>query len=329
MNLSKSQNQELITKGSELFQQFENDMAINQGRWTKEFVLSMQNYFKKIIKMQQAGLKDAIGAINLSLLRTKLLSRDYHVRLDAYNDQWYLDRVECVSTYKVRHLYGRLDEFADLLEEIRKDSFISLSFGEINDRLLHESRRYFITVSEFLRAAIKEVVKTAEYKALKRESVFQIYFGEFQDAVMIIYKEDHEPKDSAQVKRHLESKQAAYTYELCTQLDLSHGQFEGLNITHSSFKNCQFTMSNWQDSKLLFCSFHAAVFQYTSFNFVHMVQGDFSDAILEFVSFKGAKLQHVTFKNATLIHIDFSEALLLEAVDFENVTLIETVLPKY
>ena len=328
MNLSKAQCQQLATKGSELFEQFNNDMAVNKDCWIEEFVLCMQGYLKKIIKMQQTGLKDEIGHINLSLLRTKLLSREYHVRLDAYNDQWYLDRVECTGIYEVRHFYGRLAEFADLLEKMRKESFVGLPFGEINDRFFHESRRYLVTVSEFLRDAIKKVLKTKEYQELKRAPIFQIYFGEFQDALMIVYKEDHEPKEAKKVKRHLESKKEVYTYELYDNLDLSKGDFENLNITHSSFNSCNFVMSTWQDSKILSCEFKSSFFQHTNFSFTHIVQSDFSDATLEFVNFKGAKLRNVTFKNATLINIDFSKALILEEINFENVTLVDTKIPE-
>jgi len=328
MNLTKSQYQRLIIKSSEIFEQLKSELEVNKDRWMNEFVLCMQDYCRKIIKMQQAGLKDTIGYLNLSLLRTKLLSGEYHIRLDAYNDQWYSDRVECTGVYEVRHLYGRLDEVIVLLEEMRKESFDSLTFGDIHERFFHESHRYFVTVSEFLRDATKEFIKTEEYKTMKRTPLFHIYFGEYQGALTIIYKEDHEPKESKVVKRYLESKQEVYTYEFCDGLDLARGDFESLMITHSSFTGCNFAMSHWQGSKLLLCDFKSAFFHYTNFGYTELTQLDFSDATLEFVSFRGAKIKNTTFKNATLIGIDFSEVLILENVDFENVILIDTTLPR-
>jgi len=327
MILSKSQHQALIRKGSECFRQLKSEMEINKDRWINEFVLCMQDYCKKIIKMQQAGLKDAIGYLNLSLLRTKLLSGENHIRLDAYNDRWYLDRIECAGTYEVSHFYGRLREVIVLLEKLRRETFNSLTLGEIHELFFHESYRYFVTVSEFLREAIKKVVKTEEYQAVKRASLFHIYFGEYQGALTIIYKEDNEPKESKVVKRYLESKQEVYTYEFCDNLDLSGGNFENIMITHSSFAKCNFDMSNWQGSKMLLCEFKSALFRHTDFNYTELTKLDFSDATLEFVSFRGAKIKNTIFRNATLIGIDFSEVLILEDVDFENVTLIGSALP--
>ena len=191
MNLSKSQYQRLQVKGAELFKDLKHEVELGQGKWVIEFVVMMQAYFRKIINMQEAGLKDEIAYISLSLLRTKMLSGEYQIRLDAYHQGWYLDRIECSGIYEVGHFYGRLDEFMKLLVKMRQETFVNLTFGEINEHFFRESQYYFFTVSEFIRTALKEAVKTEEFQKIKRAPVFCIHFGEFQDSLAIVYKEDH------------------------------------------------------------------------------------------------------------------------------------------
>ena len=326
MNLSKVQFQQLNAKGSTLYMDFVNELEKKQNKWIEEFVFVMKGYIKKIIDMQEAGLKDEIGYINLSLLRTKLLSGDYHIRLDAYHSGWYIDRVECSDVYVAQHLYGRLNEMMTLLEGIRKESFVNFTFGDIQNRFFHECHRYYFIVVDFLRIAIKEVVKTDEFKKLKRAPIFQISFGEYQDSSMIIYKEDYEPKNATVAKRHLEAKEDVYTHVFYNHLDLSKGKFENLLVMFSSFIGSKFLTTSWYGSKLLLCEFNTAQFNGTNFDFSELTELNFTNATFEFASFKGAKLKDITFKNATLIGIDFSETLLMENVDFVGATLIDTIL---
>ncbi|MCL1989420.1 MAG: pentapeptide repeat-containing protein [Defluviitaleaceae bacterium] len=295
-----------------------------------EFVQSFTTYCEQIVHMQQAGHKQAIAFINFSVLKTNLLTRKHELRMDAYDENWYLDRVACTGTYDVSPFYRWLYTFADNLEATRKKYRGKLTFAQMQALIFEESHRYLIFVAELMRVAIKKVVKTAVFKQLNRHEVFVICIGEYQDRVDILYKEDSTVKDAKVVKRYLEKGKGQadpFTYEICENVDLSKGDFADLNILFSSFAGCDFTDTSFEATLLLMTSFKDATLKNTTLKKAQIFDGDFTGATLENVDFKDAKLKHVIFKNATLINVTFDDALLLTQLNFEGATLIDTDIP--
>jgi len=322
---------DITKKSSVLLSKLQAYGQIHFDKLIDEFVECFEDYCTKVVKMQEIGIKEPISFINFSVLRTNLLIKKHELRIDAYGEDWYLDRIECAGSYDVSKMYRWLDTFADSLEATRKKYMGNLKLEQMQEEIFHESQKYLIFVAEIMRIAIKKAIKTQSYQKMKRNDVFVICIGEYQDQVDILYKEDSTIKDGKAVKRYFEkdSKQNdLFTYEICRDLNLSEGNFTDINIMYSSFTKCDFTNANFKDSALFISDFKQSIFKDVSFENVQLLELDFTEATLENVSFKDAKLTNLIFKNATLINVDFEDALIISGLSFEDAALIETVIPK-
>lgn len=149
------------------------------------------------------------------------------------------------------------------------------------------------------------------------------------DRFDILYKEDQTKKDSDRIKRYLKSKrQTLFSYEIYRGLDLSDGDFAGIEFQYSVFDESDLTGSCWRRASLLFSSCRKTVFREADMEQIRIFDTDFSGAVFERVNFTGAKLKHVSFAGASLHGLDFSKALLMEEIDFTGARIEECILPE-
>lgn len=294
-----------------------------------KFMDCFEQYCDKVVRMQTEGKKGPVGFIHFSILRTNILAKRHKIRLDAYDEGWYLDRNECSGEYDVQEFYQWLDEFADTVERARNNGFSKIKLVDVQQTVFDESNKYLLFVAELLRVGMKRVVETAGYQEIKRANVFIVCIGGYQDKVDILYKEDCTIKDAKTVKRYLEAaEQTTYTHEICEKLDLSGGNYQDKKVMFSSFTGGDFSDSNWQNSAILFSNFQQTVLKDANLEQVQIFDTDFSGAVLENVSFRGAKLKHISFAKAKLINVSFEDALLTEQLTFDGAKLVNTVLPE-
>jgi len=295
---------------------------------TQQFCGCFKDYCQKIVQMQQAGEKGSLGYIHFSLLYTDILARNYQLRIDAYDKNWYSDRVECIGTYDVGDMCLFLDEFTDILLAERKKYVFSVSEADVKQLVIEESVKYRAAIIGLIRQVFYQTDLASVFQEVLREDLFIISVGDFQDASTIVYKEDRNPKEAKDIKELLGEKQeVGHTYEVFEHLDLSGSKFQNLNLAYSSGEGSDFSNSNFQNARILFCKFPQAVFKQVNFSEAFLLGTDFSGATLEDVDFRDTKLYLVSFENATLINVDFSKAEAMAQINLTNATLINTIIP--
>lgn len=329
MGGNRLQGIDLHQKSKELVTRFDHYMKEHMEELIMQFVDCFLNYCNQIYQMQQQGNKGAIAYIHFSVLRTNILLKKHEIRLDAYDENWYLDTVECSGNYPVERVYSYLEEYGDAVEEFRIKSIGKVSLAEAQKRVFEESNLYLFFIAELIRVGMRRVIKTEEYQRINRASCFVVCIGGFMDRFDILYKEDNTGKDSKEVKNYLQSKkQTLFSHEIYKKLDLSSGDYEDLEFHYSSFEGCDFSKSRWNNSRLLFSNFQNTIFKDTKMERMKIFDTDFSGAILENVSFEGAKLKHISFAGAKLFRVDFSKALLAEEINFQGASIVDCNLPE-
>lgn len=289
----------------------------------------ISNYGEVIYEMQKTGEKGAIAYLQFSLLRTNILLNKHELRLDAFDENWYLDTVECSGSYEVNEVLKYLTEFSDMVETLRKESPMRTTLREAQSRIFEESQKYQIFLAELIRLGMRKVVQTEGYRKIVKAPVFAVCIGGLLDRVDILYKEDITEKDSREVRRYLQSKeQVLFSHEIYEKLDLSRGNYDGLKFLYSSFAGSDFTESSWNKGQLLFSDFSKCILKNTKMEETQFFEVNFSSAALEHVSFAGSKLSQVSFEGATLSNVDFDGALLVEEVNFNNAVLENTRIPE-
>lgn len=289
----------------------------------------ISQFGESIYQMQQAGKKGAVAYLQFSMLRTNILLSRYELRLDAYDETWYLDMAECSSSFKVDEVLSPLAEFAAMVEMLRKESLMSMTLRETQSRIFEEGQKYLIFLAELIRLGMQKAVQTEGYRKIAKAPVFVVCIGGLLDRVDILYKEDTTVKDGREVRRYLQSgKQRLFSHEIYERLNLSGGNYEGLKFLYSSFASSDVSRSSFHGGQLLFCDFQACILKDTDMTGTQMFDVDFSKAQLEHVSFAKAKLSQVSFQGTVLSHVDFTCALLMEEVDFTNAVLKDTIIPE-
>lgn len=289
----------------------------------------ISQFGESIYQMQQAGKKGAVAYLQFSMLRTNILLDRRELRLDAYDEAWYLDMAECSSSFKADEVLSPLAEFAAMVEMLRGESLMGMTLRETQSRIFEEGRKYLIFLAELIRLGMQKAVQTEGYQKIAKAPVFVVCIGGLLDRVDILYKEDRTVKDGREVRRYLQSgKQQLFSHEICERLNLSRGNYEGLKFLYSSFSGSDVSRSSFHGDQLLFCDFQTCILKDTDMTGTQMFDVDFSKAQLEHVSFAKAKLSQVSFQGAALSHVDFTGALLMEEVDFTDAVLKDTIIPE-
>ncbi len=320
---------DLQRKSKELATSLDDYVKSHFEQLVDKLVDCFSEYCDKIYRMQQNGEKGAIAYIHFSVLRTNILLKKHEIRLDAYDENWYLDSVECSDCYQVGEFYSYLEQYGDIVEELRSKSIGKVRLAEAQGKVFAESNLYLFYVAEVIRMGMRKVIQTESYQKIERAPCFTVCIGGFLDRFDILYKEDSTVKDGREVKRYLKSKeQKIFSYEIYENLDLSKGDYEELQFQYSSFAGCDFTQSSWNKSQILFSNFQNTILKDTNMENMKIFDVDFAGATLENISFAGSKLKQISFAGATLSHVDFSKALLTEEITFEDARIVDCKLPE-
>lgn len=320
---------DLHQKSKELALNLDDYVKKHFEQLVRQFVDCFSAYCDKIYQMQQEGIKGAIAYVHFSVLRTNILLKKHELRLDAYDERWYMDPVECSGCYPVGEIYSYLEKYGNIVDDLQRKSNGKVSLAEAQKKIFNESNIYLFYVAELIRIGMRNILQTEAYQRIDRAPCFAVCIGGFMDRFDILYKEDHTVKDSKEVKRYLQSKkQTLFSHEILENLDLSNGNFEGLEFQYSSFAGCDFTKSSWNKSRLVFSNFQNVILKDTKMEKMKIFDTDFSGATLEHVNFAGAKLKHLSFVGAKLLQVDFSGALLVEEINLQDAQIVDCKFPE-
>lgn len=320
---------DLERKGKELATEMDAYVSEHFEELAEKFVKCFSEYCDEIAAMQREGKKGAIAYIHFSVLRTNILLKKHEIRIDAYDENWYLDSVECSCNYPVEEIYSYLEKYGDCVEALWKKTQGVNKLADVNKKIFDMSNMYLFYVAELIRIGMKRIKNTDSYSGFKRADCFIVGIGGFMDRFDILYKEDCTLKDSATVKRFLQSgQQRVFSHEIDQKLDLSKGNYEDLEFQYSSFKECDFSQSNFSKSRFLFCDFADAELRDIKMTKTKLFDVNFSGARLENVDFSGAKLKCISFQGAKLKNVNFSNALIVEDINFENAKIENCMLPE-
>lgn len=318
----------LNQKSTDLLNQLDLYIKNNFDQLTDRVSDCISQFGESIYQMQQGGKKGAVAYLQFSMLRTNILRNRHELRLDAYDDTWYMDMAECSGSFKVDEVLSPLTKFSAMVEALWKEASTSMTLRETQSRIFEESQKYLIFLAELIRLGMQKAVETEGYRKFAKAPVFVVCIGGLLDRVDILYKEDTTVKDGKEIRRYLKSgERRLFSHEIYEQLDLSKGSYAGLKFLYSSFAGSDVTGSSFHESQLLFDDFRGCILKDTDMTGTQMFDVNFSQAQLENVSFAGAKLNQVSFQGAELSNVDFDGALLMEEVDFTDAVLNDTKIP--
>lgn len=298
----------------------------NKDVLKSDFVESFRRFCLKIKKMQSSGEKGRIGYLTYSMLRTSLIERNYNMLIEAFNEEWFLDFDECQEVYNAGWAFKPLEELGAELEGLIKPYIGSLVSTDVERIKLKSAEKFLKYITSLARYAMPEIITLKEYLELQREEVLEIRVGEYRDKSEIVYKEDIREKDSKEIKEWLEKKlEDGYCYEVLTNLELSGGNYKGIDLRYTDFGKSKLSKSNMAGCVLLGAKFNEG----------DLEGSNLSNSFIYGVDFSRCKLKGATFYRAEgpagvcgktcwempgFSGVNFREAD-LEGTDFESADL--------
>ncbi|HOV26443.1 MAG TPA: pentapeptide repeat-containing protein [Pseudobacteroides sp.] len=322
----------------------------NRDNLVADFLDSFRRICLKIKQIQNEGKKGEVGYITFSLLRTSMKEGKLLYLIEAFDSNWFLDRMECQAIYDAGWLGKFLDEFEAELEENRRE-YVGLLGSFDTERLkFKEAGFYSQYIANIARYTMPFAVLLREYRDIVRNEKMEVRVGEYLDISEVVYKENSGKRNPEEITRQLlDMKDKLFWHEDFKKLNLSKGNLEKRSLNHSDFKGSDLSESNMKFCKLIGTRFHECIMIRADLSNSYIYDADFSDcnldsarfvnskgakgrfynpkfrtrsiwgvnferANLENVSFKGADLQGANFKGAKFKNVDFSGANLHNAL---------------
>ncbi|WP_042473914.1 pentapeptide repeat-containing protein [Bacillus ndiopicus] len=322
----------------------------NRVQLVKQFQQAFQLICEQLAEEQILHLKEALGNITISLLRTELLEGTHRYVVEGTTGKWIFDAHPIVTTYDASWALQYLEQFIAELEQYSKVFAGTVSQVEIEALKLQEVKHFHQYIASLARYALRDEIICPAYKRLKREADLEIRIGEFFDYSETVYREGTPSKEADEIKTWLNEKLAnEYAYENFRQLDLSNEAYNDLDLRYTFFENSQLAASelcrcaligaNFKNSNLIGANLSASTIHEADFSFCQLqganfqqVQGavglinrqqwtmpgylpvQFAGANLERANFEFADLRGACFLGANLHNTDFAEANLEGAI---------------
>ncbi|UHA73169.1 pentapeptide repeat-containing protein [Paenibacillus sp. 481] len=279
---------------------------------TEELVGAFRIFCKRVMEQQALGHKAPIAYIHVSFLRSWLLQEKFMYSIEAYDDRWYLDAAECMHMYEMPWLYPFVQSFK---QELTQTPLLrTLSETERDSIVIQHVAIIHQYVQEWIRVAVPQLIALPEFQAVKRADVLRIRTGEYKDYSEQVWMEDRLEKDVAACKSWLEQKlPAAYMCSDLRGLDLSEGQYEGIDLRYSHCVGSRLSGSNLRGSVCIG----------TDFSHGRLGGVNFSQSLLYDANFSGSDLSGAQFNEAIGGEPFFHEGMVLgfQRVDFTGANL--------
>jgi uncharacterized protein YjbI with pentapeptide repeats len=314
------------------------------------FLNSFRAICRQVLVFQEKQLKGPLGYIHYSWLRTQLLEQDYRVLIETYDGNWYLDRRECVAEYDAAWLWRFWGDCVAELESKRQPYLDQITAADLELIARREVAKYGQYLVSLARYALNRAELEPEYGALVKEAECEVRVGEYQDLSEVVLKTDTRPKESREIKRWLARKtDLEYSYEVLRSLDLSRGDYEGLDLRYCDLRECDFSDCNLQNAFLLGTKFASSCLDRADLRGALLYEADFSHCSLKAanlsetegpagplpgpewqtpgfrgINFQAADLTGAVFGDAVLAGADFRDAVVTET-DFNGAALQEAL----
>jgi hypothetical protein len=317
-----------------------------------EFLESFREICLKIKAMQVAEAKGKIAWITYSMLRTAIVDRRPVYLVEACDQQWFLDPVECRTRYQAGWAFQFLDQLGTELAEQLKSLYLHQIDRTKPERyLLQEAEKYHQYVIRLARYAMPRAVQLPEFQAIAKEAEFAVRVGEYMDSSEVVYRESRRIKDLAAAEPRLEviEEGLASIYGALTGLNLTQGDYWGIGLEYADLSGSDLSHSQMQYSTLTGAKFNRCSLVGIDLDEALIYEADFGECDLQGanltnvvgaaglidaeewyvpgflpVNFSGANLEDANFKDAKLRGAIFSGAN-LKNVNFEGANLENAV----
>lgn len=331
---------------AEIFLSLEEAFQADKEELAGEFLRCLKRACENISVRQDKGTLGKVRFIVLTVLRTRIVQKNYRFPIMACGPLWWLDDSHCaVGEYDCSYIFWFYEKMKQRLEQERK-KYIGKTVKQDVDSLMNDELRNFLYyIGRIVRYKIAEAVQTDYFARIKTDEEIQIHVGEYFDFSEVIYIQSRAADllDDA-AKQTLFERITQKKREKFWFADLRGAQLEQTDLVESDFRFADLGNSALKNADIRYSQLMGTVF-----NNCNLQKADLSYSVLCDASFKnadcrGAKFQKIIayagledpkywdmigfypldFTNANLQGADFSGANIRGAI-FTEADLTQTV----
>ncbi|MBD8032014.1 pentapeptide repeat-containing protein [Solibacillus merdavium] len=255
----------------------------------EDFRKAFQRICRQLQQQQVAQQKGPLAHITFSLLRTALLEKKYIYLVEGTDEEWFFDIQPILTAYDATWAFRFFEQFIDELTTYSKTFAGAITQADIESIKLQEVTHFHQYVISLARYALADIIQCSEYMSLSREPQLEIRIGEYLDVNEVVYNEDFTVRDSDEIKAWLEQNlDDEYPYEVFNNLNLSSGNYEGIDIRYAFFLKTNLIQSQLRDSLLIGANFSESKLIDADLSFSTIHEANFSHSQMQ-----GVNLQQV------------------------------------
>lgn len=153
----------------------------------ENLIKAFEEVCKKALEFQKDNSKGKIKYIYISLLRTKIFEYNGEYRIDLYDENWFLDKIETSINIDLNFIYIPLFDFIKELKTKKKEYGRTITDMDVENIMMDEVYKFQILAVEFLKSMVDKFITTPSYEAMKKDDAIKILAGEYIDEAEIIY----------------------------------------------------------------------------------------------------------------------------------------------
>lgn len=159
----------------------------NEVQLRKDFCQPFAQLFKKGRVLQDQGKKPAIAFLAISVLRSFILNHCYQLRLDLYDNSYFLDPVECSIYLDLEYLLKYIDTDIDAFIGSLKECGAKYTTYEV-DRIKKDYIEVYASFAQdYILEQLSDILALKEFAVLQKTDDFKIIYGEYLDRTEVIY----------------------------------------------------------------------------------------------------------------------------------------------
>ena len=186
-NLDES-NEILISEFLKNIEEIENLIKYNYDEILFCLQKCIDESVDRIKILQKKGLKKSIKYISFSILLSSLLTENYSLGINFYDETFYLDEVEVFSEWKIKYISNFVNNSIQMVEKNLNSKNIPFEQGYLLDLKQSQGLIYTLVWSILLKQLIPVVLKNIERSDFMNHEVVEITFGLYMEKQTLIYK---------------------------------------------------------------------------------------------------------------------------------------------
>lgn len=152
-----------------------------------ELLETLDELFKKIIRMQEAGEKEDIRYIHFFFLSTSIISDSNEIQINCFDNNSYMDYSETMAIWHPDFILDYHLKTIETFDKLAKRKVIGYGHREYMKMKQRNFAAYSLIIAKFLAQVVPGIIELESYQRMDKSEALQIVYGGYMDSGIQLY----------------------------------------------------------------------------------------------------------------------------------------------